>query len=335
MDNSQHTSSSSSNRSTMMVFVILLGSVILMAVEFFIVRQYFCPEVEKTEVTMEEEETKNIPSGMMVLIEYKDTVGLVNFVNELYQRNIPSALLVTPEFVKDNCDTIKKLTDYNMEIIGSNTDEAFWDIPYKEQLERITEIKEGIEECTGQPLKIVGSRFMASDENTVKVAEELGIPYVTARGTTGTKATVYDPEEYDVKILSISNIETVEFEYGSLCDYSYWVREGDTDDMMKDLMDAITRYDKVTPVSHTNIGGYLQEWVDMWTNFWDDNEIEWLSLDEMMEDVDYSMPFYKIPQNRNAPYTPKMLEHVETEESTEGEIVDNPCAVDDLPELSD
>ncbi len=310
---------------------IITGLLILLAligIEYFVVTRYVCEtgDSEITEVTS----TK----GMMVLIEYKDTVGLTNFVNELAKRDIPSALLATPEFVQENCDTIKTLMEYDMEIIGSHTDEPLWDMPYDEQYERISEIQTGIQSCTGKPVKIVGSRFFASDETTTKVAEELEIPYVTARGTTGTKATIYEPEDYDVKVLSISNIETVEYKYGSLCDYSYWTRDGSPSDMEADLEDAVTRYDKITPVSHTNIGGYLEDWLDMWTNFWDSHdEIEWLTLDEMMEETDYSMPYYKIPQNHNAPYTPQMLEHVETDERLDEGIVDNPCAIEDLPNL--
>ncbi|MBN2100390.1 hypothetical protein JW710_00635 [Candidatus Dojkabacteria bacterium] len=315
--------------------LIILGSIgavlALLTVEFFLVREYAC-ETNEDEEEEESQEEATETEGLMILIEYKDTVGLTNFVNELAKRDIPSALLATPEFVQENCDTIKKLMEYDMEIIGSHTEEALWDIPYDEQYEIISEIKTDIEACTGEPLKIVGSRFMASDENTAKVADKLGIPYVTARGTTGTKASVYDPEDYDVKLLSISNIETVEFKYGSLCDYSYWTREGEPSDMEKDLADAVKRYDKVTPVSHTNIGGYIQSWLDMWIKFWDSNEdIEWLTLDEMMENTDYKMPYYKIPQNHNAPYTPQMLEHVESDEHVDEDVVDNPCAVEDLP----
>jgi len=279
-------------------------------------------------------EKKSVPEGMMVLIEYKDLVGLSNFVNELYQRQIPSVLLATPEFVEENCQAIKKMTNLGMEIIGSHTEAPFWDIPYEEQYQRISEIKEGIENCTGKPLKIVGSRFFASDENTIKAAQELGIPYITARGTTGTRATIYEPEDYEVKVLSISNIETVAFKYGSLCDYSYWTRGGQPSDMKKDLVDAVTRYDKVTPVSHTNIGGYLEDWINMWKDFWDNYQVDWKSLDELMAESDYQMPFYKIPQNRNAPYTPQMLEHVEDSDHTQGNAVDNPCAVEDLPEVN-
>jgi hypothetical protein len=323
------------NRNFLLLFFI--GMIVLVGgFEYFVLQEFTCPKESEirdniiSEIEADKEANQTVPEGLMVLIEYKDTVGLVNFVNELKQRDISSALLATPEFVEDNCETIKTLTNYGVEIIGSNTEEPFWDIPYQEQYDRISEIKDGIESCTGKPLKIIGSRFFASDENTVRVAEELGIPYVTARGTTGQKATVYKPTDYNVKILSISNIESINFKYGSLCDYSYWTRQGEPEDMKEDLEYTVSTYNKLTPVSHTNIGGYLKRWFEMWKSFWDENEIQWVSLDEMMSSVDYEMEFNKIPQNRNFPYTPEMLEHVEDNEEIEGEKVDNPCSLEGL-----
>ncbi len=333
--NTNRSNKQSKNKPVLKMGLLIFGLILIALVEYLVISQFVCPSQpseSKPQPAAETAETAAAaPQGMMIMIEYKDTVGLVNFVNELYQRQIPSALLASPEFVQENCEEIKKLTDYGVEIIGSNAEMQFWDMPYEEQHQRISEIKSGIEACTGKPLKIVGSRFFASDENTVKAAEELGIPYVTARGTTGTKATIYDPTDYDVKLLSVSNIEEVEFKYGSLCDYSFWTREGSPADMRRNLLDAFDRYDKVTPVSHTNIGGYLTDWLSMWQNFWDKNEVEWLSLDEMMAETDYEMPFYEIPQNRNFPYTPEMLEHVETDEQVMENTVSNPCAIDDLP----
>ncbi len=311
----------------------LIGTIVitfLLVFEFFLVKEFVCTDTEKeTETTQEQEKT----SGIMIMIEYKDTVGLVNFVNELQKRDIKSMLLATPEFVSENCSTIKKLTEYDVEIIGSHTDAPFWDMPYQKQYDRIKTIKTEIEKCTGKPLKIVGSRFFASDENTVKAAENLGIPYVTARGTTETRATVYKPEEYDVKMFSVSNIQTVAFKYGSLCDYSYWVRQGKPEDMKKDMLEAVEKHDQISPVSHTNIGGYYEDWLSMWQSFWDTQDIEWKSLDEIMANVDYTFPYWRIPQNRNAPYTPQMLQHVEGEGTDADEnIVENPCAIDQLPD---
>ena len=258
--------------------------------------------------------------GIMILIEFKDTVGLQNFTNEMEKRNINGLLMVTPEFVKDNCDDIKAVIKKGVEIVGTNVEAPFWDIPYEVQKKRIIDMTKNIEACTGIPVRIISSRYMASDMTTLRVAEELGIPYITSRGTTDTKATVYQPEGYNTKILSISNIPIATFKYGSLCDYSFFERAGTPQDMRAELDRALEPltdkekirygiYHKITPVSHTWIGGYLKPWHDMWLEFWDNttNDIEWVSLDEFMADSDWVLPPWQIPINKNAPYTPEKM----------------------------
>jgi hypothetical protein len=288
----------------------------------------------------ETKETKT--KGIMLLIEYKDTVGLSNFVNEMDKRNIHGLLMVTPEFVQNNCETIKEITKHNIELVGSNIGAPFWDIPYEEQKARIIEMKKGIESCTGVPIRIISSTYMASDATTIKVAQELGIPYVTARGTTGTKATVYKVEDYpEVKVLSVSNIPKVEYEYGSLCDYSYFERNGTPNDMQDELMRAIEpltpkeqarfgMYNKITPTTHTNIGGYLKPWMDMWINFWDTTKdnVEWVDLDTFMNDSDFNLPLWQIPINKNNPYTSEKIRPVTSYNETEK--VSNPCKIENI-----
>jgi len=180
---------------------------------------------------------------------------------------------------------------------------------------------------------------MASDLTTIEVAEELGIPYITARGTTDTKATVYQPEGYNVKILSVSNIPLVTFKYGSLCDYSFFERGGTPDDMLDELNRALEplsekekarygAYHKITPVTHTRIGGYLKPWMDMWIEFWDNSEVNWVTLDEFMAEPDWIIPLWQIPLNKNSPYTPEKMHSLVSYEDEEK--VNNPCAVVDL-----
>ena len=304
---------------------------------FFYLTKYSGSKPEeniKTEIPQEK------VSGMMILIEYKDTVGLVNFVNELHKRNIPGVLHVSADFVDKNCNTFKELLNYNMEVMAS-IDGVLWDMPYAEQKKLISDAQKKIEACTGKPVKIISSTYMASDMTTLKVADELGIPYVTARGTTDTKATVYQVEGYQAKILSVSNISNVKFKYGSLCDYSFFERSGTPDDMLKELNLAIEpltekekktygSYDKVTPVTHTNIGGYLKPWMDMWISFWDStkNKVNWVNLDEFMQKSDWTLPDWQVPINKNAPYTPEKIRPITSYDDTEK--VQNPCRVENI-----
>ncbi len=270
-------------------------------------------------------EPENKPRGIMMLIEYKDTDGLVNFVNELNSRGIYSLLSASPDFIEENCDVIKELLNYKMDIVSQNPEGSFWDISYEEQYQAIKNAKDKIEACTGKPLKVISSTYFASDENTVKAAEQLGIPYVLARGTAGTEAIVFKPEEYNVRIISVSNIPSIEFEYGSLCDYSYWVREGTPEDMRKQLVESLGN-NKITPVSHTNIGGFKKQWNDMWLHFFDETDIEWQSLDDFASE-DIILPMWRIPRNKNTPYTPQQRPLIPYEEE---EDVNNPCRIGEI-----
>lgn len=298
-----------------------------------------CPEPP---IITEDLESEQIPAqGLMILIEYKDTVGLVNFVNEMQRRGVTGLLHLGPDFVAEHCDIVKLILDYGLEIMASVPGEPLWGQPYEAQKAAIQAARDQIEACTGQPVRIISSRYMASDINTLKAAEELGIPYITARGTTDTKATVYAIEDHQTKILSVSNIPQVEFKYGSLCDYSYYERSGQPEDMMAELRRAVEPltekekarsgpYHRVSPVTHTNIGGYLKPWMDMWIEFWDttQDQVVWVGLDDFMAEADWLIPDWQLPINLNAPYTPDKIRPLIPYEDVEK--VDNPCRVEDL-----
>lgn len=302
------------------LLIILFTFIVVVTLEYLVLCKFVCAPKEKVEV-------QNVPKGMMILIEYQDMSGLVNFINEMYKRGITGLIYSGPEFVEENCEEFKKLLNYNIEIMGAYTKDPLWGIPYEDQYTALKDVKERIEACTGQPVRILSSKYQASDENTAKAADELGVPYIVARGTTDTEATVYQPEEYRVKILSVSNIPSIRFKYGSLCDYSYWVRGGTPDDMLNELANSINN-NKITPLSHTRIGGIKTQWLDMWLNFFDNYEVNWVSLDEIMT-ADAALPFWQIPQNRNAPYTPETEQPIK--ELEEEEDIENPCAIEDLP----
>jgi len=278
------------------------------------------------------------PEGLMILIESTNTTtGLLKMVSQMNEKNISGLLMITPEFTNANCEDIKKSLSYgNIEIVASNVESPFWGVSYNEQKIRIMQMLDEIENCTGARPRIISSRYMASDMNTIKVAEELEIPYVTARGTTGTKATVYQPEGYHVKILSVSLIELVPFEYGSLCDYSFYERAGTPKDMEGELNRALEplsekekirfgEYQRITPTSHTYIGGNLKQWNDMWLNFWGRSKVQWVTLDEFMANPDWTIPLWQIPINQNNPYTAEKVHPLISYENEEK--VGNICAV--------
>jgi len=56
------------------------------------------------------------PKGLMLMIEFEDTVGLNNFVYQMNERNIPGLLVVNASYVEQNCEFVKGLQKYNIEI---------------------------------------------------------------------------------------------------------------------------------------------------------------------------------------------------------------------------
>ena len=277
--------------------------------------------------TQEVEPINNDPKteALMLMIEFEGTEGLINFVNDIKERNIPGLLIVSAEFVENNCEVVNTLLEYHdIEIAGLDSSKAFWDVPYEEQLSVIKNSKEKIFECTGREIRVFGSRYFAYDENTVKAAQELGLEYVFARGTTGAKATIYKPNEYEVKIFSVSNVDSQNWGTGSLCDYSYWAREGTAADFEIELFGSL-KYEKISPVSHTYIGGLKKSWNDVYLKFFDESNISWLDLDSFGE-IDTTLPFADIPTNREVQYeTPHPAVPLDQEAN-----IDNPCAVEDI-----
>lgn len=314
-------------KNTIIILLISLLVLIVLAL-IFVIRS----ENNDRGILEKDQKTK----GMMILIEFKDMVGLDNLTREMEKRDIKGLLMVTPEFVQANCEGINKVIDRGIEIVGTNVGDPLWDVSYEDQKARIMQMTEDIESCTGVPVRIISSRYMASDITTLQVADELGIPYITARGTTDTKATVYQIEGYNTKILSVSNIPIVTFKYGSLCDYSFFERGGTPSDMRAELdraLEPLTDKEKerygsngrITPVSHTWIGGYLKPWNSMWLNFWDSTKekIEWVTLDELMAQPDWILPAWQVPINKNAPYTPEKIRPIVPFEDEEK--IDNIC----------
>ena len=313
------------NKKLLTIFAVFTFLVLLLVGEYFLVQKYLC----NTEPQTEEETIR--PQAMMLLIEFRNTEGLVNMVNDMKQRNVKGLIMVSGDFIEKNAGILKEVLKTGaVELAPSYDPEPFWGMPYDEQYEIISDMVEKAEIYLGVKPRVISSRYMASDENTVKVADALGIEYITARGTTELATTIYKPEEYDVKIISVSNIDVPEFKYGSFCDYSFYERNGSPEIMTTEFERAIQN-EKFIGVSHTYIGGYKERWNDMWHNFWDNYDVEWVDLDTLGS-VDKIMPMWQIPVNKNAPYTP---EKIRPAVAYEDEVnVPNPCLVVDLNEGS-
>lgn len=246
--------------------------------------------------------TKNKPvptKGMFVLIEHGEARGLRHWGDELEKRGIPAIIVVNEGMIDSNCNLIKELSDRGFEIGGHCGRGPFWNEPYDYQYEEMSRIKNKLEACLGRPIRLVNSANFAYDENTLKVADRLGVGYVLARGTAGAKAVVYKPDEYDVKVISVSNVPSKEMGTGSLCDYSLWAR-GESPDDFRNILFSL-KENTIVLVSHTHLGGAKLRWWNVYRDFLDANMVAWKPLDEFAADL-IMLPNTQIPVNTEVKY---------------------------------
>lgn len=270
------------------VFFLILAFTLLGTCTYF----FFFKKKESTPKT----------EATMLLIEFEETGGLENMLKQMDERNIPAVLMVSAEFLNEHCNEIKALQDkYDVEIAGTAPGEPFWDVDYEKQKEIMMETKKDIEACTGKKMRIFSSKYFAYTEDTIKIAEDLGIEYVFARGTTKARATIYKPTEYNIKIFSVSNVGSKNWGTGSLCDFSYWAREGTPEDFRTELLTAIEEYPYISPVSHAYLGGKRADWNEVYLELFDNPNVKWVSIDNFHTDYD-QRDFKDIPVNMEVQY---------------------------------
>lgn len=243
-------------------------------------------------------------NGMIMLIEFEKIEGVLNWERELDNRGIGALVKVQDNVLEEYPDVFKRLANKGYEVAGGYDVAAFWDMPYKEQYQYMKEAQELIHNTTGKEMRVFGSRYFAYDENTLKAADALGIEYILARGTQGVKAAIYAPEEYKVKIISVSNIVFEDMGSGSLCDYSLWARGADANNFQKVVNESLSENaENLILVSHAYLGGTRQEWWNVYQNALNSNKVDWTSFDSWISKVKvYSMPNKDIPINKEVKY---------------------------------
>lgn len=250
--------------------------------------------------------------GIFLLIDRKNEKGLKHWCDELERRGIPAVVLIDEDTLDKNCDLVKNLSDRGFEISCGYNDGPFWNEPYDFQHEEMSYSKDKIRECINKPMRIFHSKYFAYNEATLKVADELGIEYILARGTVGAKAVVYEPEEYKTKIISVSNVPSKEMGTGSLCDESLRCRN-ETPDTLRGLLFDL-KEDRIILVAQTHLSGVKLHWWNVYQDFFDANTVSWKSLDEFaIEPI--VLPNEQIPINTRANYViPKPNIPLEQEE---------------------
>lgn len=248
------------------------------------------------------------PAGLIQLIEFEDIQGLRNWGYELQQRGLKSLAFIQKNMVEAYPTEIKWLADQGHEIAGGYAEQALWDVPYETQLQVMTETKNAVEQATGKPMRVFGSRYFAYDENTLKAADALGIEYVLARGTSDVEVIVYDPDEYTCDIISVSNVTFEDMGRGSLCDYSLWARGSTAEEFRQVIEESLAKMPKrIMFASHAYLGGMKQDWWAVYRWLLDSDEVRWAAdFDDWLRPengVCLRLPMSLIPINREVQYT--------------------------------
>lgn len=262
-------------------------------------------------------------NGLIMLIEFESVEGINNWDKALKERNLTALISVQEDLLNQYSDEFRRLAEEGHEISGTCSGDPFWDMPYEQQYDLMKETKEAVEVVTGKPMRVLGSKYFAYDENTLKAADQLGIDYVLARGTAGEKAMVYKPNEYDVKIISVSNIPFQEMGTGSLCDYSLWARGATAEDFSEVVTGSIDKNPSdMILVSHAYLGGTRLAWWKAYEKALDSDRVSWRGFDDWIKNLKLlELDNADIPTNREVKYevpkpsTPiEMLDPVTEEE---------------------
>ena len=228
-----------------------------------------------------------------------DARGSRHWGEELKRRGIPANFSADEKQLEKDSGLVREICAMGFELGGSYDEAPFWNEPYASQYEKMTRLKEKLEAVTGKPMRSFSSKYSAYNEHTLKIAEKLGIKYVFARGTAGPRAVVYKPKEYDLKILSTSDVQLENMGGGTLADGSIWSRGGTPDDFRKILFGV--RENKITLVAQAQLSGVKLYWWNVYQEFFDADLVDWKSMDEFCLDS-VELPNDHIPVNTEVQY---------------------------------
>ena len=238
--------------------------------------------------------------GLFLIIDRRNDKGLSHWVDELETRKIPAVILLDEYMVDKHTNLVRKIAERGFEICCSYNESPFWDESFDSQVEIMTRIRDKWQSQLDSSLRIFGSKYFAYNEDTLKIADQLGIKYLFARGTAGARSVVYQPEEYQVKIVSVSNVPSKELGTGSLCDESLRCRRAVAQDLQEILFSA-TAEDRISVVAQTHVSGVKLNWWNAYQAFLDADVVSWQPLNEFAADP-IKLPNADIPVNTRADY---------------------------------
>jgi len=247
-------------------------------------------------------------NGLIMLLEFEGIAGLRHWERELDKRGLTALVQAQTNVMNKYPADFARMAAKGYPIAGIDAEKAFWDMPYEQQLARMRQAKDAVENITHKPMRLFGSRYFAYDENTLKAADALGVDYVLGRGTAGALATIYAPREYKAKIISVSNVPFGEMGTGSLCDYSLWARGSTAKEFAAMLGKLLANPPAdLILVSHAYLGGTREGWWQAYEQALAEPKVKWRAFDQWVGAVKVNaMPVAQIPVNREVKYdTPR------------------------------
>ena len=229
----------------------------------------------------------------------KDPRGLRHWAEELKRRGIPANFNADENQLDKNSGLVREICDLGFEFGGSYDEAPFWNESYDFQYDKMSRLKDKLEAVTGKPMRSFSSKYSAYNEQTLTIAEKLCIQYIFGRGTAGARAVVYRPREYDVKIISTSDVPLKDMGGGTLADGSLWSR-GATPDEFKKILFRL-KEDRITLVAQAQLSGVKRHWWNVYQEFFDADRVDWKTIDAFAADP-IELPHAQIPVNREVRY---------------------------------
>lgn len=259
--------------------------------------------------------------GMFLLVDRKSEDGMRRWLDELQNRKMPALVAADGWTISRKPDLVRRMADIGLDVGCVYNDGALWTetmddvvawlpswLPIDQaHLKSSREIQttimrticDRLRPLTGKTLPVFAGKYFSYDENTLTIADELGIPFVLARGTQQARAVFYKPLEYGATLISVSNVPSRELGTGSLCDESLESRNETPEAFRRLLFDLVV--DRVILVAQTHVSGLKQAWWDIYQEFFDSGLVQWHSLADFVRDPQV-MPYKDIPVNKRVDY---------------------------------
>jgi len=100
-------------------------------------------------------------------------------------------------------------------------------MPYSDQLDIMTKTKQVFNNLLEINLDIFATENFSYDINTLNIAQDLSIEYIIKRGTTSEESTVYNLADFDVKLISLSNVKDSHLNSTPISDHDLHIRGAD------------------------------------------------------------------------------------------------------------